>query len=460
MNFVEEKDRLVSKSKKIVNIYIVFLFSVIWLGYYNQFVFGVNRLAGGVVSIVIYYIVYNYFAKLYRAYKIGTYKISEIIFSQFLAIGLADTVLYVECCLVSHRYVNILPGLITAGIQILGMVVWAVYTKQYFIRYIEANDTLVIYGKEDYAEFVHKLNRKYEHLFRIKECISIEDYTAAEQLHDKMDQYDTVILYEVEKGHRTETMEYCIERQKTLYITPRISDIILQGFEERTLIDTPLFKYEYNYLHTKQYRTKRLLDLTVSIIAFVLTAIPMLVTAIAIKLEDRGPVFFKQKRCTVGGRVFEIIKFRSMITDAEKAGAVIPCTDHDPRITKVGNIIRRFRIDELPQIFNILKGDMSVVGPRPERVEHVKKYCEEVPEFAYRMRVKGGLTGYAQIFGKYNTSAYDKLKLDLMYIENQSFLLDLKMIMLTVKTLFTAESTEGFEEEKSRGIGKWDVDLH
>lgn len=456
MNFVEEKDRLVSKSKKIVNIYIVFLFSVIWLGFYNQFVFGVNRLAGGVVSIVIYYIVYNYFAKLYRAYKIGTYKISEIIFSQFLAIGLADTVLYVECCLVSHRYVNILPGLITAGIQILGMVVWAVYTKQYFVRYIEANDTLVIYGKEDYVEFVQKLNRKYEHLFRIKECISIEDYTATEQLHDKMDQYDTVILYEVEKGHRTETMEYCIEHQKTLYITPRISDIILQGFEERTLIDTPLFKYEYNYLHTKQYRTKRLLDLTVSIIAFVLTAVPMLVTAIAIKLEDHGPVFFKQKRCTVGGRVFEIIKFRSMITDAEKAGAVIPCTDHDPRITKVGKIIRRFRIDELPQIFNILKGDMSVVGPRPERVEHVKKYCEEVPEFAYRMRVKGGLTGYAQIFGKYNTSAYDKLKLDLMYIENQSFLLDLKMIMLTVKTLFTAESTEGFEEEKSRGIGKWE----
>lgn len=455
MNFVEEKDKLVSKSKKIVNVYIIFMFSVVWFCYYNQFVFGTNRMSGGVVSVVIYYIVYNYFAKLYRAYKIGTYKVSEIVFSQFLAIGLADTVLYVECCLVSHRYVNILPGFITAGIQILGMVVWAVYTKQYFIRYIEANNTLVVCGREDSAEFVHKLNRKYEHLFQIKECVSIESCTA-EQLHDKIDQYDTVILYEVDKGRRTGTMEYCIEHQKTLYITPRISDIILQGFEERTLIDTPLFKYEYNYLDTRQYRTKRLLDLTVSMIALVLAAIPMVITAAAIKLEDRGPIFFKQKRCTVNGKVFEIIKFRSMITDAEKAGAVIPCTDRDPRITKVGNVIRRFRIDELPQIFNILKGDMSVVGPRPERVEHVEKYCEEVPEFAYRMRVKGGLTGYAQIFGKYNTSAYDKLKLDLMYIENQSLLLDLKMIMLTVKTLFIAESTEGFEEEKSRMIGKWE----
>lgn len=232
--------------------------------------------------------------------------------------------------------------------------------------------------------------------------------------------------------------------------------IILQGFEARTLIDTPLFKYEYHYMDVRQYRTKRLLDLTVSVTALALAAVPMMITAIAIKLEDRGPVFFKQKRCTINGRIFEIIKFRSMVIDAEKEGAVIPCTDHDPRITKVGRIIRRFRIDELPQIFNILKGDMSVVGPRPERVEHVKKYCEEVPEFTYRMRVKGGLTGYAQIFGKYNTSAYDKLKLDLMYIENQSFLMDLKMIMLTVKTLFTLESTEGFEEEKSKMIGKWE----
>ncbi|MCM1121706.1 MAG: sugar transferase [Eubacterium sp.] len=457
MNLLEEKDKIVSKSKKIINIYIIFLFSVVWFCYYNQFVFGTNRAAGGFISVFIYYVVYNYFAKLYRAYKIGTYKVSEIIFSQFLAIGLADTVLYVECCLVSRHYVNILPGLATAGAQIIGMVVWTVYTKQYFIRYIEAADTLVIYGKENADEFVDKLKKKYEHLFRIKECIRIDDCTMV-QLHEKIDRYDTVVLYEIVDGGRTSTMEYCIEHQKNLYITPRISDIILQGFEERTLIDTPLFKYEYHYMDTRQYRAKRLLDLTVSVIALVLAAVPMFITAIAIKLEDGGPVFFKQKRCTVNGRVFEIIKFRSMIADAEKQGAVIPCTDHDPRITKVGNVIRRFRIDELPQIFNILKGDMSVVGPRPERVEHVEKYCREVPEFAYRMRVKGGLTGYAQIFGKYNTSAYDKLKLDLMYIENQSFLLDLKMIMLTVKTLFIAESTEGFEEGKSKMIGKWDVE--
>lgn len=457
MNVVEEKDKLVSRSKVIVNFYIIFLFAIVWFCYYNQFVFGVNRLAGGTVSVAIYYIIYNYFAKLYRAYKIGTYKISEIVFSQLLAIGIADMILYVECCLVNRHYVNIIPGVITVGIQIAGMVLWVIYTKQYFIRYIDAANTLVIYGRGNVTEFVGKLNKKYKHLFQIKECVNIKDYTD-KQFQVKIDQYDTVILYEVDKGDRTGVMEYCIEHQKNLYITPRITDIILQGFKERTLIDTPLFKYEYRYMDTRQYRTKRLLDLTVSVIGLLLTAVPMMLTAAAIKLEDRGPVFFRQDRCTINGRVFKIIKFRSMIPDAEKQGTVIPCTNHDKRITRVGGVIRRFRIDELPQLFNILKGDMSVVGPRPERVEHVEKYCQEVPEFAYRMRVKGGLTGYAQIFGKYNTSAYDKLRLDLMYIENQSLLLDLKMIMLTIKTLFTAESTEGFAEEKSRMVGKWDTE--
>lgn len=451
MKVVDEKDKIVSRSKMILNIYIVFLFSIVWLCYYNQFIFGENRLAGGLASIAIYYIVYNYFAKLYRAYKIGTYKISEVVFSQFMAIGLADTVLYAECCLAGRRFANILPGLITALMQILGMTIWAVYAKQYFIRYIGANGTLIIYGKDDFVGFVHKLGRKYGHLFQVRECVCARG-CAPLALCEKIDQYGTVILYEVDKGRRTGVMEYCIERRKNLYITPRLSDIILQGFGERTLTDTPLYKYEYHYLDAAQYRAKRLFDLAASITGLALAAVPMLFTAAAIKLEDHGPVFYKQKRCTMDGRVFEIIKFRSMSTDAEKGGKAIPCASHDSRITKVGAVIRRFRIDELPQLFNILKGDMSVVGPRPERVEHVEKYCREVPEFAYRMRVKGGLTGYAQVFGKYNTSAYDKLKLDLMYIENQSLLLDLKLVMLTVKALFSAESTEGFGEEDEKSL--------
>ena len=147
-----------------------------------------------------------------------------------------------------------------------------------------------------------------------------------------------------------------------------------------------------------------------------------------------------------------IIKFRSMIVDAEKDGKPHPATENDDRITKVGKFIRACRIDELPQLFNILKGDMSIVGPRPERVEHVEKYTSMIPEFSFREKVKGGLTGYAQVYGKYNTTALDKLKLDLIYITNYSLLLDIQIIFETVKILFQKESTEGFSESQEKDM--------
>ena len=189
-------------------------------------------------------------------------------------------------------------------------------------------------------------------------------------------------------------------------------------------------------------------DIIISSLALIITSPIMLVIAVAIKLYDGGPVFFRQDRCTINGKVFSIHKFRSMIENAEKEGEVIPTTEDDKRVTPIGKFIRKTRLDELPQFIDILKGDMSVVGPRPERVEHVRQYTAEIPEFEYRLKVKGGLTGYAQIYGKYNTSAYDKLKLDLMYIQNYSILLDLKLIIMTGKIIFMKESTEGFEEKK------------
>ena len=234
-----------------------------------------------------------------------------------------------------------------------------------------------------------------------------------------------------------------------VYVAPNLSDIILGGAEKLHFFDSPLLLARNSGLSIEQKLANRVLDLFISGLGSLITAPFMAVIALAIKLGDGGPVFFRQDRVTVGGKVFRITKFRSMVVDAEKAGYAIPATDRDPRITPVGRILRAIRMDELPQLFDIFRGDMSVVGPRPERVEHVEKYTESVPEFVYRLKIKGGLTGYAQIFGKYNTSAYDKLKLDLMYIENYSVLLDLKLILMTVKIMFTKESTEGFTEEKS-----------
>ena len=215
-------------------------------------------------------------------------------------------------------------------------------------------------------------------------------------------------------------------------------------------------------LNIVQRTFKRLMDIVLCLIALVPAAPIMLIVALAIKIEDKGPVFYKQKRVTIGGKTFDILKFRSMIVDAEKPGISIPATGDDPRITKVGKVIRAMRIDELPQILNILKGDMSIVGPRPERVEHVEEYTKSIPEFEFRLKVKGGLTGYAQIYGKYNTSAYDKLRMDLLYIERYSLLLDIKLILTTIRIMFHKESTEGFEtrEENKEKLREYVEQLH
>ena len=196
-----------------------------------------------------------------------------------------------------------------------------------------------------------------------------------------------------------------------------------------------------------QFQYRNLLhDIILSLIAIILTSPVMLIAAIAIHKYDGGPVFFRQKRCTRNGRVFEILKFRSMIVDAEKDGKARLATENDDRITPVGHFIRKTRIDELPQFFNILKGDMSFVGPRPERPEIVAEYEKEFPEFDLRMKVKAGLTGYAQVYGKYNTTAYDKLKLDLIYVQKYSLLMDLRLIFMTLKVIFMKESTEGLDD--------------
>ena len=191
------------------------------------------------------------------------------------------------------------------------------------------------------------------------------------------------------------------------------------------------------------------MDIFLSIIALVIMFIPMVVTAIAIKLDDGGSIFFKQDRITKDGKIFKVIKFRSMKenADADNDGKAHSATKDDDRITKVGHVIRACRMDEWPQLFNIIMGDMSIVGPRCECVENVKKYTAEIPEFKYRHKVKAGLTGYAQVYGKYNTTAYDKLKLDLYYIENYSIRTDLRIILMTIKVLFMRESTEEFNDD-------------
>ena len=266
-------------------------------------------------------------------------------------------------------------------------------------------------------------------------------------IKEKIEKYEGVVICDIPSQVRNVILKYCYQRSIRTYTTPKISDILIRSSESLHLFDTPLLLSRNHGLSFEQRIMKRGMDVVLSLAALFLLSPVFLITAAAIKLYDKGPVFYFQERCTKDGKVFRICKFRSMVEDAEKEGHSIPATDEDPRITPVGRIIRATRIDELPQILNILKGDMSIVGPRPERVEHVELYTRQIPEFRYRMKVKGGLTGYAQVYGKYNTSAYDKLKLDLMYIQNYSLMMDVGIIFKTVKVLFMKESTEGFSRE-------------
>ena len=280
----------------------------------------------------------------------------------------------------------------------------------------------------------------------------VMDKAGITAIKEKIEKYEGVVICDIPSQVRNVILKYCYQRSIRTYTTPKISDILIRSSESLHLFDTPLLLSRNHGLSFEQRIMKRGMDVVLSLAALFLLSPVFLITAAAIKLYDKGPVFYFQERCTKDGKVFRICKFRSMVEDAEKEGHSIPATDEDPRITPVGRIIRATRIDELPQILNILKGDMSIVGPRPERVEHVELYTRQIPEFRYRMKVKGGLTGYAQVYGKYNTSAYDKLKLDLMYIQNYSLMMDVGIIFKTVKVLFMKESTEGFSRELSDSV--------
>lgn len=295
-------------------------------------------------------------------------------------------------------------------------------------------------------EYKNNLLRKIssrKDLYEVSRCVSASEPLSV--LQKEVADCDAMMLYGIEEQKRNDLIKFCYEKSIRIYVAPEVSDILLRGADRVHSFDTPFFLLRNSGLSFEQRIMKRAMDILISGAMLIVASPFMLLTALAIKLEDHGPALFKQERVTIGGKKFYIYKFRSMIVDAEKNGAQFS-TKNDSRITKVGKFIRATRLDELPQLLNILKGDMSIVGPRPERQTYIDEFCEETPEFIYRLKVKAGLTGYAQIYGKYNTTPLDKLKLDLMYIESYSVLLDIRLIFLTLKIMFTKESTEGVEE--------------
>ena len=315
----------------------------------------------------------------------------------------------------------------------------------------------MIYGTDDAPTLKQKMETRSDK-YQIKCMMSCEKYTI-DEIENAILDYDAVVINDVEAHIRNDLLKYCYKNSIRTYSVPKLSDVIYSGSEDIMLFDTPLELIRGRGLTPMQRFYKRAMDLVLCLIAMIPASVIMLVIAIAIKLEDGGSIFYRQRRVTKDGKQFDILKFRSMIENAEADGKHHPATDNDDRITNVGKVIRALRVDELPQLLNIIKGDMSIVGPRPERIEHCQMYGEQIPEFDFRNKVKGGLTGYAQVYGKYNTTALDKLKLDLMYIENYSLALDIKIILMTIRILFKKESTEGFETKASTNSSSISIEL-
>ena len=394
---------------------------------------------GKYVFMSVYFILNLVIIHLCDGFKYGILRMADVLFSQWIAIAISNLITYLQLSLMANRMISIRPILL---LTVFDYVISGVFVYIFFYIYYKhskASKLLMVYGVKESVGLKLKMDTRSD-TYNIKKIISIEE--GLETVFKELEAFDGIVISDVSAEQRNDLLKYCYMHEIETYITPKISDVIIAGGEDIQQFDTPLTMINTKGLAPEQELVKRFFDVVLCAIAAVVLSPLMLIVAVAIKLEDHGAVFYKQARVTKDGKVFDILKFRSMVEDAEQR----PATDDDDRITKVGHVIRATRIDELPQIFNIIKGEMSIVGPRPERIEHVEKYTAAIPEFEFRSKVKGGLTGFAQIYGKYNTSAYDKIKLDLMYIENYSFLLDLKLILMTIRIVFKKESTEGFDK--------------
>ncbi|MBQ6719135.1 MAG: exopolysaccharide biosynthesis polyprenyl glycosylphosphotransferase [Oscillospiraceae bacterium] len=379
----------------------------------------------------------------------GQLRKADLMIGQVIALLLVNFVTYFQLCLIANRMLSPGPMILVFVLEIFVALLLVIGFTAIYRKLYAPHNMLLVYGNDQGIGLKIKMDSRQDK-YKITKLMSAD--AGYEAVCQEAQKFDAVILNDIPAQLRNDILKFCYLKRIRAYVAPKLTDVILRGAKDNNLFDTPLLLVRGTGLTPTQRIAKRTMDIVLCAIAMVFAAPVMLVVAAAIKLEDGGPVFYKQKRLTRNGVEFEILKFRSMIVDAEKYAGAVLAAGNDPRITKVGKIIRATRLDELPQILNILKGDMSIVGPRPERKCFAEAYYEDMPEFAYRLKVRGGLTGYAQIYGKYNTSAYDKLRLDMMYIENYSLLLDIKLIILTLRIIFSKDSTEGVDvaEENQR----------
>ena len=431
---------------------VTLIYGIVWYNFAKEnnvtgHLLGTANLA---MSIGIYLILYLLMGRYLRAFKIGVDRKTNLIMSQIITtFTVAVFQIFVSMAVTGQfRFFGelLIMYVVMAAVQSVLLAILVIVLVDIYRKQFPPLEVLEIFGeyRNGLCDKVSSRSDKYH-------VAKLMNYSEGlEKIFKEFDNFDAILINDIPSDDRNEILKKCYEQNKRVYFTPKISDIIARSSEELNLFDTPLCLCKNIGLSKAQLFWKRFFDVLLSGIAIVILSPVLLIVSIAIHAEDGGPVFFKQERVTLNGKRFMILKFRSMIVDAEKDGRPHPAGEKDDRITKVGNIIRATRLDELPQLLNIFKGDMSIVGPRPERWEHDEMYAEDIPEWPLRLKVKGGLTGYAQVYGKYNTTALDKLKLDLFYITNYSLVLDIQILFETIKIIFQKESTEGFSEERGK----------
>ena len=402
------------------------------------------------MSAIIYIMMLVIFGRFFHAFSIGVERIAKQVVSVALTLFVTDLAEVLVSSTIQNNYRFMLEYawryLLLALAQSVVLGIFVIIVNFLYRKIIPPLKITLIYG--DHPNNIEDKLACLPHKYQVVKRVKFDD--PGVDLEKVINESSSVLINDVPAQVENKIIKLCFDKDVRTYVVPKIADIILKCSDSINVIDTPLYLSRNFGMSFGQRFAKRAMDIILSGLALIVFSPVFIITALAIKIEDHGPVFFKQERVTKNGKHFMILKFRSMIVDAEKDGRPHPAGEKDDRITKVGNIIRACRVDELPQLFNIFAGDMSIVGPRPERFEHVIKYTNDIPEFKFREKVKGGLTGYAQVYGKYNTSALDKLKLDLTYIANYSVLLDFQIIFETIKILFQKESTEGFDSERAK----------
>ncbi|MEY8337935.1 exopolysaccharide biosynthesis polyprenyl glycosylphosphotransferase [Lachnospiraceae bacterium 62-35] len=422
----------------------VLIYSYMWIEYGNGMLEMPFYRRGNWMMIFLYAVLLIFFMQMYGGFKVGYLKKGNLIYSQILSVVLVNIFTYFQIAVLDRHFLNPLPLILMTGGDFLVIVVWTMIFQKFYVWIFPPRRMLLVSGNRADYHLLEKMNAR-DDKYEIRDLINYKK--GVDLICRRVHKFDGVILGDMPSHERNKILKYCFAHDIRTYSVPKISDILMRSSAELTLFDTPMLLSRNDGLTIEQECCKRLVDLIFSLIGAVITLPFFLLIAVCIKATDGGPVFYKQTRLTKDGRQFEIIKFRTMIQDAEKMTGARLAAEGDDRILPVGRLLRRTRLDELPQIYNILKGEMSIVGPRPERPELAAEIEKNIPEFSYRLKVKAGLTGYAQVYGKYNTTFYDKLKQDLMYIRNYSIWLDLKLMIMTPKIMMMKESTEGIKED-------------